>query len=43
MIETEHLQRPVLMEGFAEMAIPGKPKSRLQKHRLTQAGKARRT
>ena len=31
--------KPALAEGMLEMTLPDKPNSRLQKYRLTQAGK----
>jgi hypothetical protein len=31
---------PALNDGLVEMAIPGKPNSRLQKYRLTAKGRA---
>ena len=35
----EHYQQTGIAAGVLEMTIPGKPKSRLQKYRLTAAGK----
>ena len=36
----ERYLKPALSQGFVEMTIPDKPRSRLQKYRLTEKGKA---
>jgi DNA-binding PadR family transcriptional regulator len=36
----EHYIEPALAQGLIEYTIPDKPNSRLQKYRLTDAGKA---
>lgn len=36
----EHYIEPALAQGLIEYTIPDKPNSRLQKYRLTAAGKA---
>ncbi len=36
----QHYIDPALAAGLLEMTIPDKPKSRLQKYRLTQKGRA---
>ena len=36
----ENYLRPALQQGLLEMTLPGKPASRLQRYRLTPAGKA---
>ena len=35
-------QQPAIAAGLIEMTLPDKPKSRLQRYRLTEAGKALR-
>lgn len=37
----ENYLKPALAEGLIEMTVPDKPSSRLQRYRLTEAGKAR--
>ena len=37
----EALLRPALLEGLIEMTLPDKPRSRRQRYRLTDAGRAR--
>jgi len=39
----ENYLKPALAERLIEMTIPDKPSSRLQKYRLTHAGRARLT
>ena len=36
----ERYLEPALAEGLVELTIPDKPKSRLQRYRLTEKGKA---
>jgi predicted transcriptional regulator len=36
----ERYLEPALAEGLVELTIPDKPRSRLQKYRLTEKGKA---
>ena len=36
----ENYLRPALQQGLLEMTLPDKPASRLQRYRLTDAGKA---
>lgn len=35
----EHYQQTAIQQGLVEMTIPDKPRSRLQKYRLTDLGK----
>lgn len=35
----QHYLQPAIKEGLIEMTVPGKPKSRLQRYRLTNKGK----
>jgi hypothetical protein len=38
---SERYLRPAIAAGLVEMTIPDKPNSRLQRYRLTEAGKAK--
>ena len=36
----EHYQQPAIRSGLIEMTVPDRPRSRLQRYRLTQRGRA---
>ena len=35
----QHYQQPAVAQGLLEMTVPEKPRSRLQKYRLTEQGR----